>query len=145
MAERRMLLVLDNFEHVVTAAPVVTEILVACPLVKALVTSRAVLRISGERTVAVPPLGVPDLPDGTWPLPAADPDVTLATEAVRLFVDRAQAVKSNLPWGRGMRRSWPRFAGASTDCPWRSSWLRLAFPCCRRPRCLRGWTACCLS
>ncbi len=48
LAERRMLLVLDNFEHVVAAAPVVTEILVACPEVKALVTSRAVLRISGS-------------------------------------------------------------------------------------------------
>lgn len=57
---RRALLVLDNFEHVMGAAPGVAELLAACPDLVVLATSRAPLRIRGEREYPVGPLGVPD-------------------------------------------------------------------------------------
>ena len=55
---KRLLLVLDNFEQVVKAAPLVAELLGACPELKALITSRVRLRLSGEREHAVSPLGL---------------------------------------------------------------------------------------
>src|SRR5262245_13762389 len=58
---RRLLLLLDNFEHLLDAAPLVVELLEACPGLKALVTSRAALHVRGERLYAVPPLLLPDL------------------------------------------------------------------------------------
>jgi non-specific serine/threonine protein kinase len=82
--------VLDNFEQVLPAAPVVTDLLAACPRVKALVTSRSVLRVTGERTLPVPPLSLPD--------PARRIPLAELTEwaAIRLFLDRAQAVAPDL-------------------------------------------------
>ena len=61
MGDRRLFLVLDNFEHVLAAAPLCAALLGACPSAKALVTSRAALNIRGEHEFAVPPLRVPDL------------------------------------------------------------------------------------
>ena len=86
---RDVLLVLDNFEHLVAAAPVLVELLAACPQLTVLVTSRAVLHVSGEHDFHVPPLEVPDLDH----LPAAE-EVALF-EAVRLFVERAAAARSD--------------------------------------------------
>ena len=83
---KRLLLVLDNFEHLLEAARLIIELLEACPGLKALVTSRAALHVRGERLYTVPPLLLPDLAQR----PAS---VTLArTPAVALFVERAQAV-----------------------------------------------------
>jgi hypothetical protein len=59
VGDRRLLVVLDNFEQVLPAAAMVVELLVACPRLKALVTSRAALRVSGEHTFAVLPLSLP--------------------------------------------------------------------------------------
>src|SRR5919205_440256 len=56
----QLLLLLDNFEHVVAAAPVVAQLLAASPELKVLVTSRAPLHIRGEREMTVPPLALPD-------------------------------------------------------------------------------------
>jgi predicted ATPase/DNA-binding winged helix-turn-helix (wHTH) protein len=85
--DRQMLLVLDNFEQVLAAALTLVELLTACPTLKLLVTSREVLRLSGEYEFPVPPLPVLDpryLP----------PAVTLSQyAAVALFLQRAQAVK----------------------------------------------------
>jgi predicted ATPase/DNA-binding CsgD family transcriptional regulator len=84
---RELLLVLDNFEQVVGAAPIVSELLAACPRLTALVTSRAVLHLSGEWSSPVPPLAL----SGGGDLPSP---VDLANvEAVRLFVERSRAVR----------------------------------------------------
>ena len=83
----QMLLVLDNFEQVVAAAPLVAEMLATCPRLKCLVTSRVVLRLSGEHEFPVPQLELPD----PRRLPAVD---TLSQyAAVELFIQRALAVK----------------------------------------------------
>ena len=82
---QQTLLVLDNFEGVVDAGPVVTELLAAAPGVKALVTSRAVLYLSGEHEYPVPPLALPDLEDDRL-------EGIARTEAVELFTARARAV-----------------------------------------------------
>lgn len=87
LRDKRLLLFLDNFEHVAGAAPVVTELLTACPGLKALVTSRAVLRLSGEHECPIPPLQLPDSMD----LP--DLEELGDSESVALFVERARAAR----------------------------------------------------
>ena len=88
LGDRRMLLVIDNFEQVIPAAVDVGSLLAAAPGLKALVTSRAPLQLSGERRYAVPPLLLPDLER----LPEAA--VLSDYEAVRLFAERAAAAKA---------------------------------------------------
>jgi predicted ATPase/DNA-binding CsgD family transcriptional regulator len=83
LEETPHLLVLDNFEQVIEAAPRVTEILTACPRLTVLVTSRERLRVAGERVFPVPPLGLPGA--------AAVHDPT-DSAAVALFLERARAV-----------------------------------------------------
>ena len=82
-----MLLLLDNFEHLVAAAPIVAQMLTACPKLKVVVTSQAPLHIYGEHEYPVPPLELPD--------PNALPDLERLSRlpAITLFVERAQAVK----------------------------------------------------
>ena len=87
LATKEMLLVIDNCEHLVEAAPVVGSLLEGAPRLKVLATSRVPLRLQAEREYPVPPLG----------LPRRKPPPTLEQlsqyEAVRLFIERAQAVK----------------------------------------------------
>jgi predicted ATPase/DNA-binding CsgD family transcriptional regulator len=85
LQHRRLLLVLDNVEQLLPAATTIGQLAVAGPGVRVLVTSRAPLRLSGEREVPVEPLPVPDLERVPTPEEAATP-------AVELFVARAQAV-----------------------------------------------------
>jgi predicted ATPase/DNA-binding SARP family transcriptional activator len=83
---RRMLVVLDNCEHVIEgAAELVTVLLRDAPQVHVLATSRERIAVAGERVWPVPPLGLP-------PRRARELDTVLASEAVRLFLDRAAAV-----------------------------------------------------
>ena len=89
LAARRVLLVLDNFEQVLPAAALVSDLLAACPHLTILVTSRAVLHVSGEHVYRVPPLALPDL----GKLPPLKQLGTIA--AVRLFVERAQAANAD--------------------------------------------------
>ncbi|MDQ3927573.1 MAG: tetratricopeptide repeat protein, partial [Chloroflexota bacterium] len=86
LAGKRMLLVLDNFEQVVEAAPGISELLAASPWLKALVTSREALRVRGERQFSVQPLPLPDLGRVTGAGELAK------YPAVSLFVERAQSV-----------------------------------------------------
>jgi predicted ATPase/class 3 adenylate cyclase len=87
LGRRELLLVLDNFEQLLSAVPLVGELLSAAPRLKGLATSRIPLGIYGEHEYAVPPLSVPD----TKRLPPIE--VLSQYEAVRLFIDRASAAK----------------------------------------------------
>jgi predicted ATPase len=92
--DRRLLLVLDNFEHLLPAAPLVTELLAACPNLVILVTSRARLNLSGESTFTVPSLTLPDSQSHGGGSPISVETAGDAA-AVRLFVARAQAVDAS--------------------------------------------------
>jgi predicted ATPase len=85
---RKMLLIVDNFEHVVAAAGVLGHLITQTDQVMLLVTSRERLRLSGERLVEVPSLEVPGAVD--------DADVLRRADAVELFIDRARAAGSDL-------------------------------------------------
>src|SRR5215204_3848317 len=87
LQERRLLLLLDNFEQVLGAAPAVTQLLAGAPGLKVLATSRAPLGLYGEHVFPVPPLALPDL--------RRPPPLERLTqyEAVSLFVERARALK----------------------------------------------------
>ncbi len=90
LREKNMLLLLDNFEQVTSAAGQVAELLQYCPQVKLLTTSREALHVRGEQLYPVPPL---ELPEAN--VEARNPDVLIQYEAVQLFIERAQAVKPN--------------------------------------------------
>jgi len=88
LGRRELLLVLDNFEHLLSAVPLVGELLSAAPRLKVLATSRIPLGLYGEHDYAVPPLSIPD----TTRLPPIE--VLSQYEAVRLFIERAGAAKA---------------------------------------------------
>ncbi len=83
VAQREMLLLIDNFEHVIQAAPLFAELLAASPKLKLLVTSREALRLSAENEYPVPPLSLP-VPE------AATVRSLTESEAGALFILRAQ-------------------------------------------------------
>ena len=85
--DKQLLLLLDNFEQVLSAAPQLAELLSACPHLKLLVTSRSVLHVDGEYEFAVPPLTLPDMQQ----LPTHEALSQVAS--VALFVQRAQAAR----------------------------------------------------
>jgi predicted ATPase/DNA-binding CsgD family transcriptional regulator len=86
MMQKHLLLVLDNVEQVVAAAPLLADILAGCPYLTVLATSRVPLHVTGEWEFPVPPLGLPD------PQRPSVLDEVRHAEAVRLFIERAQAV-----------------------------------------------------
>ena len=88
LEDKRTLLLLDNFEHLVLAAPVVAELLAASRQLKVLVTSRAALHLSGEHEFLAPPLELPD------PEQLPDLENLLNCEAVALFTQRVGAVQT---------------------------------------------------
>ena len=90
LRSQHVLLMLDNFEQVTVAAPMLMDLLADCPGLKLLVTSRQALRVRGENVISVPPLS----------LPAAAARATTALElnqfeAIQLFVERARAVRAD--------------------------------------------------
>jgi len=97
MRDRPVLLVLDNFEHLLEAAPAVAKIGAAAPPMKALVTSRAPLRLSAERIYPVSPLETPDGAD--------DVDRILQFDSVALFASRARAIRPEFAVTAGNARS----------------------------------------
>ena len=89
LAERNLLLILDNFEHVIDAATKLSTLLATCPTLDVLVTSRVALRTLPEHVYVAPPLPVPEMRSLT------DRDSVAAVPSVALFVRRAQAVQPN--------------------------------------------------
>src|SRR5262245_32081465 len=98
LREKALLLLLDNFEQVVAAAPAIVELLAACPQLKVLTTSRVALEVQGEHEWPVPPLTLPDR--------AKMPPFEQLTqyEALRLFSERARAAN-------------PQFAISTSNAP----------------------------
>lgn len=90
LRDKHLLLLLDNFEQVVSAAPEITELLAACPHLKILVTSRVVLRIQGEHEFSVPPLALPKRTQ------ISENEDLSQYAAVTLFLERALAIKPDL-------------------------------------------------
>src|SRR5215469_14135256 len=86
LRDRQLLLLLDNFEQVISAASHLSALRLACPAVKLLVTSRAVLHLRGEQVFPVPPLALPD------PTPLSEGALLLSSSSVTLFCQRAQEV-----------------------------------------------------
>ena len=118
LRDQEVLLVLDNFEQLLQAAPSVADLVAGCPRLKILVTSRVALRLRGEHEIPVPPLDVPDVRQ----LPSLD--ALACTSAVALFTMRDKPCS---PAGRSPSRTprrWPRSATVWTACHWQSSWLR---------------------
>lgn len=89
LSEKRLLLILDNMEHVIASAALLAELLSCCPHMKMLATSREVLHVRAEHIFEVPLFAVPDLAH----LP--DLDTLSHDPAIALFIQRAQAVKPN--------------------------------------------------
>lgn len=89
------LLVVDNFEHVLDAADLVSKLLDACGFLTVLATSRALLHLYGEHEFPTPPLEAPD--------PASSPALETLSQspAVRLFVERARAVRPDFQLDAG--------------------------------------------
>jgi predicted ATPase len=96
LRDRQVLLVLDNFEQVVSAGVGVVRLLEGCPFLKVLVTSREALRLSVERVFLVPPLTLPDADQA-----AVSVEAVLQSEAGRLFYERAAAVGSGFTLNEG--------------------------------------------
>ena len=95
LRDKRLLLVLDNFEQILAAAPLVADLLGACPQLKGLVTSRAALRLRGEKEFPVPPLALPE----PGRLPPAEGLSEYA--AVALFLERARDVRPDFALADG--------------------------------------------
>jgi predicted ATPase/DNA-binding CsgD family transcriptional regulator len=87
LRHKRLLLVLDNFEHLVTAAPMMGDLLMACPKLKLLVTSREVLHLRAEQQFSIPPLALPDRKH------FAHLESLIQYPALDLFIQRARTVK----------------------------------------------------
>ena len=90
LEEKHLLLVLDNFEQIVEAAPLVDDLLRRCPWLHVLVTSRQPLRVRGERQMTVRPLTLPIETRGASHLTAED---VLRYSAVAMFAERAEAAQ----------------------------------------------------
>lgn len=87
LKDQHMLLVFDNFEHVIAAASLVSELLTSCPRLKVFVTSRAMLHVRGECEYSLSPLALPDLKR------KSSIEELLTCPAVRLFDERARAIE----------------------------------------------------
>jgi predicted ATPase/DNA-binding SARP family transcriptional activator len=85
LVSKRLLLLLDNFEHLLSAAPQVAELLASCPQLKVLATSREALHLRVERVFPVPPMQIPSRGQPV--------EVMRRCEAIRLFAERAAAVR----------------------------------------------------
>ena len=114
LADSELLLVLDNFEHLIIAAPEITRLLEACPGVYVLMTSRQPTGLRWEHTLSVEPLTVP-----------AEHEDRLAdlrhVASIALLIERAQAVRPGFDLTAENASSLVSICRALTDCRWRWS------------------------
>lgn len=87
LSTKKMLLILDNFEHILPSAPRIASLLGASPDLKILVTSRSLLRLSFEHNYPISPLSLPEVENPN------DIDNMASSEALQLFIERAKSVK----------------------------------------------------
>ena len=125
IGDRRILLVVDNFEHVLAAAPLLSDLLAACPHLHLLVTSRVRLRLRGEYRLQVRPLPMP--------MPGESSAAALARNAsVALFVQRAQATSGEFELTSGnagvVAEICRRLDGLPLALEMAAPWLRLMPP-----------------
>src|SRR5688572_17416404 len=113
LSDREILLLLDNFEHVLEAALDVVYLLASAPRLKVLVTSRTALHLYGEHEFPVPPLEAPSADDKRWTMDDSSSIVHRPSfivrnlesyEAVALFVGRARAVRPDFALTEGNAR-----------------------------------------
>ncbi|HEX5504123.1 MAG TPA: helix-turn-helix domain-containing protein [Thermomicrobiales bacterium] len=132
LRDRELLLVLDNCEQVLAAAPAVAALLAACPRLAVLATSRAPLRLRGEQEWAVRPLALPD------PAGARDPATLLASPAVVLFLQRARAVRADFALdaenAAAVAEICARLDGLPLALELAAPWLRVLPPAALRER-----------
>jgi predicted ATPase/DNA-binding XRE family transcriptional regulator len=125
LRDRVLLLVLDNFEQIVAAAPLVAALLADCPHLRVLVTSRVPLHLSGEHEFAVPPLALP-APR------AAVSDESSAYPAIALFVARARAVRADFALTRdnapAIAEICARLDGLPLAIELAAAWIKLLTP-----------------
>ena len=126
LRDRVLLLVLDNFEHLVGAANELADLLASCPRLTILVTSRASLRLSGEHRFPTPPLALPDAGE----TPALDR--LPAFEAIALFLERARQVRPGFALDAGNAASvleiCRRLDGLPLAIELAAAWLRVLSP-----------------
>jgi predicted ATPase/DNA-binding XRE family transcriptional regulator len=124
--DKQMLLVLDNFEQVAAAAPLIARVLASAPQIKALVTSRVALHLSGEHEFPVPPLALPNV----QALPPVDALSQYA--AVVLFVERARAVRPHFTLtpanAAAVARICARLDGLPLALELAAAWIKLLTP-----------------
>ena len=129
LQKKKMLLLLDNFEQVGSAATSVADVLAACPCLKVLVTSREGLHVRAEREYPVPALLLPDM--------KRLPDLLALSqyEAVALFIERAQAVKPDFQVTNANAPAVAEICVRLDGLPLASSWQLHACGCSPRRRC----------
>lgn len=134
LRNRQALLVLDNFEHLTAAAPLLTEIIAAAPGVKILVTSREHLRVSGEWTLDVEGMPCPpeDEAEADAATGAAGDALPPVTGALELFAQYARQVRPDFSLDRAEYPAAARIcrmlAGSPLGIQLAASWVRL-LPC----------------
>jgi hypothetical protein len=126
---KELLLLLDNFEQIISGAGTLAEMLARSPRVKLLVTSREPLHIAGEQVFPVPPLALPD------PKHVSGPEDLVPYASARFFVSARSPRSRTSGSPRKMPPRSPNSACAWTACRWRSSWRQRGCRCCRRSRC----------
>jgi predicted ATPase len=126
LRDKHLLLVLDNFEQVAAAAPLIAALLASAPRLKAFVTSRVVLHLSGEHEYPVPPLALPNV-QSLPPLAALG-----QYAAVTLFVDRARAVRPGFALNSGnaaaVAEICARLDGLPLAIELAAAWIKLLSP-----------------
>jgi predicted ATPase/transcriptional regulator with XRE-family HTH domain len=126
LADRQVLLFLDNFEQVVVAAPVVVELAARSPHLTVLVTSRVSLQVRGEHAMEVPPLAIPD------PAHLPAPSRLTQVASVALFVARAREVRADFVLGSAsgaaVAEICARLDGLPLAIELAASWVKLLPP-----------------